>query len=451
MLWIASFICFLSAVYHFYINRGRLVTVGAVISLLWGVVNMINAISPFDWYPLNDQCKTVILIGSIAIVVGLFTTRQMPCVEDEQDNDAINVNQVYKFFFILQVLLIFIMIPMVIKAIGVLMSNNYSMTLLRDVYASGGEEESYMSTIERLFYIHYIVGPCSTACILIDAILFFKHGLWKKPLFFIFALSLLPAIYSAARTSIFFAAISIFIAYLQYKGGTKNQYSLKRVRRKLGLIAVILVAFMVIITVLRGNTDNGALAYVFKTIIQYFCGGTRVLSRTLESPSLFGLDSYSYGFCSIAGFFSIINLINMYIFGPIGLNLLPINFASDMHVQSYLAYNVRIGTVSSMNAFPTMFYFFLRDGGLVFLIIFIIVVSRLITRYEKRSALSKSLKNTYTYILFFYVAIMSVCWWEPIRTEFWMALIWGRIICNIAEKRIRNEKNGGINKYTSNR
>lgn len=437
MLWIASFVCFLSAAYHFYINRGRLVTVGGVVSLLWGIVNMINAISPFDWYPLNDQCKIVILVGSFAIVVGLFTTRQMPCVQlnNNKNNENLDFNEIYKIFFYLQAILIVVMIPVVLKSLRILMSNNFSMTLLRNIYVSGGEGGSYMSTLERLFYIHYIVGPSSMACIIIDSILFFRHELWKKPLIFIVLLSLLPTIYSAARTHIFFAAISIAIAYFQYKGRTTNNNDIKRVKRKLGIVFLVLVAFMVVITMLRGNKSNGVIGYVFKTLVSYFCGGTRVLNRALESPALFGLDDYSYGYCTIAGLFSIINLINTYIFGRVGLNLLPIEFASKMNVQTYLANNVQIGLVSSLNAFSTMFYYFLRDGVIVFLIIVVIISGRLLTRYEKRSATNGSLKNSFTYILFFYTAIMSVCWWEPARTEFWMILIWGRLLCRWLEKR----------------
>ena len=435
MLWFAVIICYLSAAYHIYINRGRLITVGGVISIIWGTINMINAISPYDWYPLSDRCKMILLIGSLAMAIGLFSNRGVPYSIVSRDEQSLDLDAKYKEFFILQIILALIMVPMVIKAVSIIMSSNLNLAALRTIYATGGEDGSYMSTFQRLFYIHYVVGPSAFACILIDSMLFFRHGLWKKPLVYIVLLAVLEAVYSAARTIIFFSAIAILVSFFIYKGHANSQYDVRRVRRRIRRIFIVLAGFMIVITLLRGNTNNSAVGYVFKTLITYFCGGTRLLNQTIENPLSFGLDSYQYGYCTFAGLFSIINLINMYFLGRVGLNIFPINFAADMHVQDYIARNVRIGSVSSINAFPTMYYFFLRDGGIIFLIIIVVILGRMITAYERKSVRQNSLNRTFTYSLFFYVAIMTVCWWEPIRTEFWMILFWGKLFCRMLEKR----------------
>jgi hypothetical protein len=197
----------------------------------------------------------------------------------------------------------------------------------------------------------------------------------------------------------------------------------------------VLAGFMLVITMMRGNTKSGTISYAFKTLITYFCGGTRLLNQTIENPLSFGLDTYTYGYCTFAGFFSILNVVNMYLLGRFGLNPLPMNFAAELQVQDFISRNVHIGTASIINAFPTMYYFFLRDGGILFLVAAVFLFSRFITFYEKRSARRNSLKSSFTYGLLFYVSIMTVCWWEPIRTEFWMTLLWGRLLCRMVEKR----------------
>lgn len=436
MIWFSTIICLISAIYHFSVNGYRLNSVGGVISLVWGCVLLVNAISPFEWYPISDDCNTVLLIGTMSICVGLFTGKRNTLSGNYYTNDEhVNENKT-KVFFVIQFIIILIMIPMVIKALQIILNNNLNLYILRDLYATGGESGSYMTTFERLFYIHYIVGPMSTACILIDAILFFKNNMWKKPLIYLSVMAIFISIYSAARTTFFYAIIVMLICYIQFSNRHKR-IDLVRIKRRIKYFVFAFVILMVFITMFRDNTDSRGISYIVKTLVQYFCGGTRILNQAMNSPVKYGLDVYSYGYCTIGGFLAILSLVNTYIFGKLGLNLLPLNFNALMHVQDYMNSNIKYGPVSQMNAFPTMFYYFLRDGGVVYLVIIVFLFMKVLTRYERKCLLNPSIKSTFVYCYLFYVAIMTVCWWEPIRTEFWMALFWGLMLCKyVLESRI---------------
>ena len=82
------------------------------------------------------------------------------------------------------------------------------------------------------------------------------------------------------------------------------------------------------------------------------------------------------------------------------INILPLNFPALMRVQDYISYDVSIGTHSTMNAFPTFYYFFLRDGGIVYLIFATIIFGRIVTILERKCVRSSRLKDSFTYSLF---------------------------------------------------
>ena len=436
MILLSSILCFCSSIYHIRINRGKIVSVGAIISLLWALVLLVGAFCPFDWYPVGEKCGTVILLGTLSLVAGLFTlkkidkSRQLPVFSKHDSN-----KKSYRLLFALQIILVIALIPIMIKAFKILVDSHFSMSYLRGEYASGGENGSYMTTLERLFYIHYFIGPLLCVCIMYNSILFFKFKLWIKPLAYNVLLTLCYSLISAGRSTIFFAILSLFVSFILFmlKQGDKKEK--KKALLFFGIILSLSIILLGIITIYRGSGTDSAFSYIFKTVITYFCGGTRVLNQTLEYSQLYGINIQTYGYSSISGFFSIVNTLNLYIF-----NILPNNFAASFRVQDYLIDNISIGTNSSMNAFPTMYYFFIRDGGIAFMCIITFVFGRLVTFVQNKSIVSSSLFLNFLYCLLFYTAIMTVCWWEPIRVEFWMILFWGWIISLLMKINGRQKK-----------
>ena len=166
--------------------------VGCIASFIWGAVLLVNAISPFGWYPFSTKGEIYMLIGTTALCVGLLQSRSNIGMVNYREDDitvvsGVNKDSFPRIFFTIQLLIVILMIPMVIKAGRILISNNFNLYMVRYLYSNGAAENTLMNTFERLFYIHYVIGPCAHACIIIDAIICIENSFWKKP--FIYLLS----------------------------------------------------------------------------------------------------------------------------------------------------------------------------------------------------------------------------------------------------------------------
>jgi len=432
MMWAIFFICATNALIYYSLNH-RLFNAGAIINLVWAAVLLINIFNPLDWYDLSNKTELYIVIGIISLDIGLFAIELFySSIQKSEIKYAIMANKGPKvrLLFLYQVFLLIAMIPMIYKAITVLLNNKLNMFILRDLYATGGENGSYMSTLERLIYIHYIVNPGAMACIIIDSILCFKYGFWKKPFIFLMLLVLAITIISAARTSLFFSIIMLLVAYSDSKDNYSfsNLQGKNNLRRNIILYFIIIIIFVMVITIQRSSINSSLTSIMGRTLLSYFGGGIRIFDQTLRNPEQFGLDKYTFGVSSFSGLISILDVFNHYALSPFGINILPAGHSSTTVAQGFLYANVIIGPYTSMNAFPTMFYYFCRDGGVMIIVFMSCLFGILLEFLGKHRQLQPSIRNSFIYYLMLYAGIMSVCWWEPMRTEFWMVLIWGLLL-----------------------
>jgi oligosaccharide repeat unit polymerase len=412
---------------------------GFIGSFIWGTVLLVNAIGPFGWYALSSKGEIYLFIGSLFFCIGLFSLKERISVDSQSQSISIliedfSIHNVPNTFFIIQDVLIILMIPMAVKAFRIFVSSGYDMYMVRYLYANGADANSLMSTFQRLFYIHYIVGPCATACIIYDAILCIENKFWAKPLFHLVLLVLLQTMYSAGRTAIFFAMFMLFFVYAYYSQLKRSSYSMKVIKKRLKIFGIVFISIVVAITLMRNNSKDNFLLTIFETILSYFCGGSRVFDQTLQNPGAYGLDGYTFGICTFAGLLSVITTIQNYTIGRVGLFFIPSSFSSYTIAQGYVVNRVSYGLDSAMNAFPTMFYYFVRDAGVLGLIIVPLVFGRVLVRNERDFFRNRDRFSAFKYFFLLYSMVMSVCWWEPMRQEFWMTFLWGLLICRLILK-----------------
>ena len=442
MLLVAVAICYSSTAFHYYLNGYKWMNMGTIVSFLWGTVLLVNFISPFQWYPMSNKGCSYLLVGIVALNIGLFRFKpnNKYLIDNNNHNNTLlelfSTKDVPNTFFLIQNVLILFMIPIVIKAVGLLINSGFDLYVLRFAYSNATDSHAFMSTAQRLFYIHYCIGPCSFACILIDSVLCLNNRFWKKPLYYLLILTILQTVSSAGRSSIFFSVIVFFLYYYSLKNQFSPAGSCKSVRTKVLVFLIILVLMMIVITLLRNNGHHSIITTIVHSIVSYFCGGVRVFDQIIRHPNAFGLFDETYGMSTFAGLFSILLFLNHYSLGLVGLSFIPPDFSIYDTVQGYLINSIPIGINAEMNAFPTMFYFFFRDFGLISFILFPLLFGFLLSTIEKLYYLNRAPFYTFLYFYLLYTAIMSVCWWEPIRTEFWMVLIWGFVLCLILRKRI---------------
>lgn len=389
---------------------------------MWGIVILINACSPYDWFDLSEDTCLLLLLVSVAMCFALLPSRPLFKFRFSTRIDVENRREdVPKLFFGIQVFLLLVTLPIVVKAIRLAIKYDFDLYYVRHFFSTAGEADSMMNTFERLFYIHYVVFPCLSACEIIDMILYVKFGFWKKPLIFMILAVGVQTICKSGRLELF--AISLIMicifSYSRRKG--KSSINYKKIRGILIIFAIVAAS----LTFLRAfSTDNWA-GMLIKTVVTYFGGGIRVLDRTIQDPSQYGLDSYSLGICSFGGIVSILFTFNHYFLGLFGINIFPEGFSTQIIHNAYLSQSVQIGTAMKMNAFPTMLYYFLRDGGVIWAILFTGIFVRLVMRAEDNYLHNPTIKNGFLLFFLLYNAVMSVCWWNPMNCEFWMEMFWG--------------------------
>ena len=323
--------------------------------------------------------------------------------------------EIYRVINYIQYAMFLMMIPLVIRTLPTLLSG--SLLDVRMNYLGNGSAGPAMSTIERLVYIFFGVFPCVASCTMIHAILWSRGQVRFRNIWFDFVNIICIVLISGARTYVFYTAIYFIGAYI---------------------LVIGIMGF--VITAQRSFSGNKESIWdnLIDTLIIYFTGGIKVLDITLLSPGQYGLNDLTYGSTLIAGITSVIG----YIF-----NALPLvggiftQFPTDI-AQQYLTNDIWIGPRLAMNAFGTMYYYFLRDFGKVGIVIGPTILGLIASHVSRKKAI-----DYFSYILrmqLLLLIIFSVCWWEPFRMEYWVitiqALVWYRFAAKWSSKYRKSEE-----------
>ncbi len=425
-----AFICFLNC-WFIYISNKNTFNIKSTVLLMWGIALFVNFISPYDWYPMQDNTIIILMLGTLVMNLTFIAAQKFCPPKPNRDNAFAVDKKSLKMLYILQIILIVITLPILIKAIVALIKSGFNMAVLRTLYATGGEGGIYMSTFERLLYIHYGVQPLSYCCIAMDAYLCFMNGFQKKPLIYLLLSMLNVSLFTAGRHVILYSIIAISVAYFSTKNDDVTIKVRRNKKRNYRTIVILAVSIIVLITILRSGEDEGFFGQVVQSIVSYFCGGIRVFNTVLQNESIYGLTLQSYGLCCIGGLAIIYSLIDRYILGIVGLSLIPTDFNSNDFVHGYLNSPIPYGDSSQMNAFSTMYYYFLRDFGIIGVIFQTCLLCLVFVYFENKYYRNPNVRNAALYIHIFFTGIMSVCWFEPIRAEFWMTIFWILLVSKI--------------------
>ena len=68
--------------------------VGCIASFIWGAVLLVNAISPFGWYPFSVKGESYMIIGTTALCVGLLQSRSNISMINYREDDITVVSGV---------------------------------------------------------------------------------------------------------------------------------------------------------------------------------------------------------------------------------------------------------------------------------------------------------------------------------------------------------------------
>lgn len=387
-----------------------------IYNLLWLIVISLLQINTMEWYELSVNTYVVSSLGLFMFNLGaLFsmgisisrkrTTNHIDYQLD--DNNGIKTRRLLS----IQILLLVITLPMLIKAITFI--GIYGWHDMRTIYANG-IEYGYMTAGQRLFYIHFVIFPLIQTCFYVQSVL------WGKGLvpFWHVLISIINIIFviiiTVGRWDLAYVFIALFFSYqlnLKRKALSKvEQDRLKKQNRKIKYILILVVILLSWATVLRHDIESNMFENVINVVTQYFSSGMALLNVMLENVSQSGLDTYHWGSATLAGFLKTISFIMQLI------TLGHFSF-SVPDVQEYAGQFHAVSPAENMNAYVTIYYYFMRDFGYLGLIVFTFIFAFICVNIYKNLKINPSLFNQIAYLHMISILFFSTLWWEPIRME----------------------------------
>ena len=426
MLLISCFLCIFFAVIIYFVDGKKVINAKILLLLLWGVVLFINYVNPYSWYPLVLQTEILVFISTLGMCVTFLCTKSI-----RRKVEAFKIDKTrLVFFFSIQFVLLLFLIPLFLKTLTFFINNNYDFALLRSYYVhnSGNDDVPFLSTAQRLFYVYYFIFPCCNACVFINLLLSASKKMWKFPLILSLVFISLITFITAARGNLLVLIIGFVVAFSCFPEHLTN-------RVKIAVFVICLLSILLSITITSSRSVGGSF---LETTVTYFCGGIRLLNESLKSKATFGLDEYTFGVCTFAGPLAFISDFDRYFVGVLGFHFLPSNFSPYFISQGqYFAEATYIGQHTLINAFPTYLYYFYRDGGVVWMLLMVCFLSYLVITVRNKFYKSSNLAYAYLFCALLYWMVMSVCWWEGIRLESFVSIVWGVLLSRMLIKKKR--------------
>lgn len=395
---------------------------GFIFNIWWVLILAVSSINFLNLYEITESTKIILLLGLVCfnipcLIYSLNNNNSLKLIQ-RNDLQFIEESVSFKKLAIIQIILGILMLPFVIKAINII--SQYGLLVMRTEYTSN--INLFMTTLERIFFVHFIVFPCASACFLISAILWASGKINFNGLIIGFINIAFISIITAGRMDIFNSFIYIILAYLLFGSKDKKiSNALKRLSKKrkhrIILIGCIILAVGLYLTFQRSSQSTSQITVFLQTLTIYFTGGIQLLDIAISNPALFGLTELTFGSVYIAGFLSIFLMIIKYIpFLSININL-PTSYA-----QQYITQSHSISPDISMNAFATMYYYFIRDFGILGVILLTIIFSIVCVVVYRYMKINQTILNSVLYVLSFSLIFYSIFWWKPYTMEFWTFL-----------------------------
>jgi oligosaccharide repeat unit polymerase len=408
----------------------------------WGGIALFDCLDILHLYPVSNDVLTIICVGSFVfnftyIVSGAKNGKirvskdKGSALQQFPENEFNNI-KLEKILFWVQLFLLLTMIPMLIKIIP--QYSKVNLATLRSSTATGifDDGSTYMSTGQRLFYIHWFVYPLAKTLFTFSIILWMMSRI-RLRVFVVALLNIISIfIMSGSRTTLFFAALITVFAFAALKKKKKKVISNKK-RRYIYFVVILAIYFMAKNGLERSvnANDETLIGNLFSSVVGYFSAGLHLFTNILYDKSRFQLDQLSFGILSTRGIWGVVSQVCYYAsFGLIPL--LGRRFSIDCLAPAY-----PIGPTRFFNAFPTMYYYFMRDFGYFGIIFFTALFAFICQRVYKKYLATSSVISLCFLLETAFTIIYSTCWWTMHKQEYFMELVYFFIIYHWIKQRGR--------------
>lgn len=393
--------------------------------LLWLAACILLIINPNKYYQVSYKTIWITLLGAICFNIPTYleTIIDKKSKPQQVDIDVVKRSKIRTLFWI-QLILTLLMIPLSIRAVSFI--SIYGFAFMRNVVADG-ITYGYMSTLERMIYIHYIIFPLIKALSLVQLVMY-ARGKCK-------AFELIPTIINQAllvvtttgrNDLLMFIIWGMFAISVNKKFSSSIRAIIKKQGRTIKFVICIAGVAIIGITFVRHRMSEESLISSYTGVVHtYVAGGFQLLDLALRDPVEWRLNTYTLGVSTFKGLLDTVNTTITMLTG--GVLHLP-EFYANANIQTIAEEFHAVSATKTMNAYVTMYYYFLRDLGYVGLICFTTMLSMLCSGNYKKMCKNPSLDHQLNYYIMLNIIFFSTIWWEPINSSFWVYLIWTKIL-----------------------
>ena len=419
------FLSFLSWImfFVFYLQERKLLCPPVLFNAWWAITFMVDEINPYHLFSVSTEALLIIALGwfifNLFSVLYLYPYHKKP-VPDHHSTELVfdyNTDKISKFLFGTQIFIAILMLFLLIRIIPFYFSR--SLLEIRDAAAAGAFKDGtvYMTTFQRLLFIHWLVFPLTKSLFVITSILWMTNKIQLKCFLIALVNMFFMTLICASRLPAFFAVIMLIFCLTELRKRADRVKKNKKSKWIKLLLACALV-YIVVNGYSRDNSPTGVVYSILKSTITYFTGGMHLFTNALNNKAASGLNQYSFIVITFRGIISVCNQILYYCTGG-WIPLLSSKFS-----LGYLDASNQIGQHDFINAFPTMYYYFMRDlgvlGVIVYTSIFAVIANMVYRKYKiNRSVVSLIFLLEIDFIIFF-----SVCWWFPFKQEYSMQIVY---------------------------
>ena len=408
----------------------------------WLICITIAYINPYALFPVTNEAYLYFFLGMLSFDIASVLTLSLPHKKKSIEFFNNKIKETFKkkeintkLFLEIQWILVIVILPYAIKAINRFIA--YGWMGMR----GGGtaSDPLFHSTVEIQIYRNLLVLPCYFSCTVLASILFASGKLKIRQMIPTLILVIFQVFITSGRLDQYRFIIFMVFAFGCCRNIENNKKIVKKVKNNKRFLVVLLIAIIALAINVSGvrslTIENDLLSQSIKTMIIYLTGSLHYFSITLSNPDSYGLNGpLFYGMGFIGSIWDT--------FATFCSFFLHIKIATSSDVTFYIDSPNYIGNGIYYNAFPTMYYIFIRDLGPIGVIletsIFSIICSKIFLWFKmKKNTISLSF-----YIIFIYLMINSVLWWELKRVELLFAILHLCWIVPLIEKKSNSKFKG---------
>lgn len=407
-------------------------------SVLWAIVGVGSNLCLYGYYPpsIYVNCLifvSVIVFGVVSMALPGGDTGFAVSSEDLCGCAAVRT----KSIILVNLICIAFMLPVLIKAVGIIASDGWSMLRLANYNEDINERFGFMSRI-RTYLQLYVVKPCGTATLILSLWMMTARAPRAKTVFVLGVFQVVMDVMITAGRSSVVSALFYAVTVLLFSGSAGSIAVLLKRVLKLRILLPLLAAVALVLAVTSGRSGAEGAGFV-QTAYQYYFSGPGFLTQLLaqDRPGFSVDEDFMLGWATFGW------LVNI----PLTIGLV-LGFGTTTSVQligSYLTSgNLLVGDGREINAMCTVFYDFLLDWGTAGVVIgsvLLALASMLVfCKFKQDKSIFWGCVATY----WAYVLFRTVFRWDPVDFVFTVVLLMMYLFTHGAKKGEPSRRRGTV-------